>query len=48
MRQFSLCLRTADEYWMDEEAEPVSCECGGSTSDFVVRFKCHTMADACE
>jgi hypothetical protein len=31
---------------MDEEAEPVSCECGGSTSEFVVSFSLHPDGDA--
>jgi hypothetical protein len=31
---------------MDEEAEPVSCECGGSTFEFVVSFSLHPDGDA--
>jgi len=31
---------------MDEEAEPVSCECGGSTFEFVASFSLHPGGDA--
>jgi len=42
----SAYVADSGEYWMDEEAEPVSCECGGSTSEFVVSFSLHPDGDA--
>src|SRR6476646_5124273 len=42
----SAVVADSGEYWMDEEAEPVSCECGGSTSEFVVSFSLHPDGDA--
>src|SRR6185369_9514851 len=37
----SAYVADSGEYWMDEEAEPVSCECGGSTFEFVASFSLH-------
>jgi hypothetical protein len=37
----SACVADSGEYWMGEEAEPVPCECGGSTFEFVVSFSLH-------
>jgi hypothetical protein len=42
----SACVADSGEYWMDEEAEPVSCECGGSTSEFVASCNLHPGGDA--
>ena len=42
----SAYVADSGEYWMDEEAEPVSCECGGSTFEFVASFSLHPGGDA--
>ena len=31
-------IADSEEYWMDEEAEPISCECGGDSFEVAVSF----------
>jgi len=42
----SAYVADSGEYWMDEEAEPVWCECGGRSFEFVVSFSLHPGGDA--
>ncbi|MEU8261730.1 hypothetical protein AB0C02_14060 [Micromonospora sp. NPDC048999] len=39
-------IANSGEYWMDDEAEPISCECGGDAFEVAVGFTLYADGDA--
>jgi hypothetical protein len=50
---YRTCVRCSDtayiansgEYWMDDDAEPISCECGGDAFEVAVGFTLYADGD---
>ena len=38
-------IADSDEYWMDEDAEPISCPCGGKSFEVAVSFSMYSNGE---